>query len=232
MTITQMHERLRQELILRIQRGALSVSLLSIQTGLAQAHVSNFLRKRRGLSKQAMDSVLAAQRMKAEDLLPSTARGKLPGEQEANCVPVVSHKAAFDPVIYPSSILDAITLPAGTLRLLRAQGPSNRLTWRRFVAVQVSPADAMGMEPVLMPEAFAVIDRHYNSLARYQPMRGSIFAVRNGAQLVLRYVDFHPPRLILRLHNAEAPSESIEIEPGRRPQDLVAGRVALVLNQT
>jgi len=42
MNFTQMHERLRLELLRRIQRGTLSVSLLARQTGFGQAHLSNF----------------------------------------------------------------------------------------------------------------------------------------------------------------------------------------------
>jgi len=38
--------------------------------------------------------------------------------------------------------------------------------------------------------------------------------------------------LILRLHNAAAPSESLEIESGQRPQELIVGRIVSVLNRT
>lgn len=233
MTFTQIHERLRQALIRRIQDGALSVSLLSKRTGLAQAHVSNFLRKRRGLSKEAMDRVLASQHMKVEDLLPSLgARGKLPDNRETSCVAVVSHKSAlFDPVIYRSATLDTFALPSGILQSLRAHPSPHREAWRRLIAIRVSPADAEGMEPVLTPDAFAIIDRHDNSLLRYRPPHGSIYAVRNGTRLVLRYVDLHSPGLVLRLHNA-APSELLEVERGQKPEDLIVGRVVSVLNQT
>src|ERR1700733_6783204 len=70
MNFTQMHERLRLELLRRIQRGTLSVSLLARQTGFGQSHISNFLRSRRQLSLEALDRVLLSQRMNAWDLLP------------------------------------------------------------------------------------------------------------------------------------------------------------------
>jgi hypothetical protein len=232
MTFTQMHERLRQKLLLKIQRGTLSVSLLSRQTGLGQAHVSNFLRNRRGLSREAMDRVLHAQHMRAEDLLPSlVAPGKPPGD-ETNCVPVVSHRSAlFERVIYRSAELSTITVPTEMLCALRPQPLTERRAWRRFVAIRVSSADASGMEPVVTPDSLAVIDRHYNSLARYRPLHGTIYAVRSGERLLLRYVDFHSPTLVLRLHDPATPSESLEVEPGRRPQDLIVGRVVSVLHQ-
>jgi hypothetical protein len=234
MTFTQMHERLRRALMDRIQRGALSVSLLSRQTGLGQAHISNFLRNRRGLSKEAIDRILHAQHMKVEDLLPSLQpRGKPPLDCQTNCVPVVSHRSAlYDRMIYPSAILSTIALPAEILHSLRALPLDKRIAWQRFVAIRVSPTDALGMEPIVMPDALAVIDRHYNACAPYRPLEGTIYAVRSGAHLLLRYVDFHPPRLILRLHNAAAPSESLEIESGQRPQELIVGRIVSVLNRT
>ena len=72
MNFTQMHERLRLELLRRIQRGTLSVSLLARQTGFGQSHLSNFLHNRRQLSLEAMDRILAAQHLAAADLLPAT----------------------------------------------------------------------------------------------------------------------------------------------------------------
>src|SRR6202048_2371200 len=71
MNFTQMHERLRLELLRRIERGTLSVSLLARQTGFGQSHLSNFLRSRRQLSLEALDHVLAAQHLTAADLLPT-----------------------------------------------------------------------------------------------------------------------------------------------------------------
>jgi hypothetical protein len=74
MNITQMHERLRLELLRRIQRGTLSVSLLSRQTGFGQSHLSNFLRSRRQLSLEAMDRIFAAQQLTIAALLPASTR--------------------------------------------------------------------------------------------------------------------------------------------------------------
>src|ERR1019366_10189086 len=99
MNFTQMHERLRLELLRRIQRGTLSVSLLARQTGFGQSHLSNFLHNRRQLSLEAMDSILTAQHMAAGDLLPATYQHEaLPADGESSAVPVVSHAAAlFEP---------------------------------------------------------------------------------------------------------------------------------------
>ncbi len=87
------------------------------------------------------------------------------------------------------------------------------------------------MDPLVLPEALTVIDRHYNSLAPYRPNRPNLYAVRNGAHLTLRYVDFLANRLVLRPHNITFPVDLIEVEPGESPSELIAGRVVLILNE-
>jgi hypothetical protein len=99
------------------------------------------------------------------------------------------------------------------------------------VAVRVQAADAQPMEPLLLPDAITLLDRHYNSLMPYRPNRPNLYAVRHGAHLTLRYVDFASNRLVLRPHNIAFPVDLIEIDPGESPGDLLAGRVALILNE-
>jgi hypothetical protein len=71
MNFSKLQERVRVELLRRIERGTLSVSLLSRQTGLGQPHISNFLHRRRGLSLTSLDLILEAQRLEISDLLPA-----------------------------------------------------------------------------------------------------------------------------------------------------------------
>lgn len=234
MKFIHMHEALRQEIGRRIGQGALSVTLLARQTGLAQAHVSNFLHKKRRLSPNAMDRVLEALAIGAEDLLPSSARrGGAFVEEETSAVPVVSHSSALsDPVIYPSAVIETMPLPVGLLQSLRTRKATNRSAWQRFIAVRISPEDALPMEPLILPKAFVVIDRHYNSPVPYQLGRPSLCAVRRGAHLILRYVESLEDKLALRPLNLAFPVELLQSEPGKRVQELVAGRVVLVLNRT
>lgn len=234
MNFTQMHERLRLELLRRIQRGTLSVSLLARQTGFGQSHLSNFLHNRRQLSLEAVDRILAAQQMAAADLLPAfdSVVGRAMGE-EADAVPVVSHGAAlFEPYIRPAAVQAMLHLPHGSLESARARATATRRSWQRFVAVRIPAADALPMEPLVLPEALAVIDRHYNSHTPYRPNRPTLYAVRNGAHLALRYVDFLSARLILRPHNIAFPVDLVTIESGAAPGDFIAGRVVLILNET
>jgi hypothetical protein len=233
MNFTQMHERLRLELLRRIQRGTLSVSLLARQTGFGQPHLSNFLHSRRQLSLEAMDRILAAQQLAVGDLLPSTHRDwATPASGESSAVPIVSHAAAlFEPFIRPSAIQSMLHLPAGVLELIRARASSPRRAWQRFVAVRIPSADALPMEPLVLPDAVTLIDRHYNSLMTYRPNRPNLYAVRHESHLTLRYVDFLSNRLVLRPHNIAFPVELIEVQPGESPGELIAGRIVLILNE-
>ena len=233
MNFTQMHERLRLELLRRIQRGTLSVSLLARQTGFGQSHLSNFLHNRRQLSLEAMDRILAAQRMAAGDLLPAAHLSReLAADGEGSTVPLVSHAVAlFEPFIRPSAVQAMLHMPAGVLQSARARVSTPRRAWQRFVAIRIPGADALAMEPLVLPEAVVLVDRHYNSLMPYRPNRPNLYAVRDGAHLTLRYVDFLANRLVLRPLNIAFPVDLIEVGAGESPSDLIAGRVVLILNE-
>ena len=192
MNFTQMHERLRLELLRRIQRGTVSVSLLARQTGFGQAHLSNFLHSRRQLSLDAMDRILAAQQLQLGDLcLPST-HGTGPRLQAGKAAPSLSFLMRWHclsrtfalPPFNPCSVCPRVFLS------IRARASSPRRTWQRFVAVRIPSADALPMEPLVLPDAVALIDHHYNSLMTYRPNRPNLYAVRHESHLTLRYVDF------------------------------------------
>ena len=233
MNFSQMHERLRLELLRRIQRGTLSVSLLARQTGFGQAHLSNFLHSRRQLSLEAMDRILAAQHLSTPDLVPALVPGAgTLSMGEGSAVPIVSHAAAlFEPYIRPSAVQSLLHLPAGGLHSVHARVSGTHRAWERFVAVHIASADALAMEPLVLPDAIALIDRHYNSLAPYRPNRPNLYAVRHGAHLTLRYVEFLFNRLVLRPHNITFPLDLLEVGPGESPGELIVGRVVLILNE-
>jgi transcriptional regulator with XRE-family HTH domain len=234
MNFSQLHERLRMELLRRIKRGTVSVSLLARQTGFGQSHLSNFLHSRRQLSLEAMDRILSVQQMAVSDLMleDKNFEGSLI-EDESGYVPLVPHNSAlFDRVIRASATLAMLDLPSGAFRTMRVRASTARRTWQRFVAVRVPANDAIPMDPLVLPDALAVIDRHYTSFAPYRPDRATLYAVRNGGRLTVRYAEFVSNRLVLRPHNIDFPVELIEIEPGGSPNDLITGRVALILNET
>jgi len=233
MNLTQMHERLRIELLRRIQRGTLSISLLSRQTGMGKSHLSNFLHARRRLSLDGFDRMLSAQQMAAEDLLESgSSDGFASDNGDITFVPVVSHSTAlFEPVIRPSAVQMTLNLPRGTIHALRPRTVASRRAWQRFVAIRIAYKDALPMEPLLYPDALAVIDRHYNSLIPNRAARPNLYAVRNGAHLTLRYADFGSSRLVLRPLSMAFPVDLIDMGPNASPGELIAGRVVLTINE-
>lgn len=232
MNFTQMHDRLRSELLRRIQRGSLSVSLLSRQTGFGQPHLSNFLHSRRQLSLDAMDRIMAAQHLTLEDLLPPV---RHPEEQEAaltlSTAPVVSHVTAlFEPYVRPGAVQAMLQVPDGLLQSLHARVSHARRTWQRFVAVRIPAADALALQPLVQPEALVLIDRHYNSLAPYRPNRPNLYAVRQGSRLLVRYVEYVSGHLLLRPHNMDAPLDLLESDPDEAPNEYLIGRIIMILN--
>lgn len=232
MNFTQVHEKLRLEMLRRIERGTLSVSLLARQTGLGQPHLSNFLRGRRRLSLEAMDRILAAQRLSAADLLPVMTRAvAAPLTDAGGTVPVVSHAAAlFEPHIRPAAVQSMLHLPTGVLETMRARPSVAHRAWERFVAVRIHAADAPAMEPLVQPEAIVLIDRHYNSLAPVHPDRPNLYAVRHDAHLKLRYVELELNRLVLRPLNFAHPVELMDADQWESPTDPLVGRVAMIVN--
>ncbi|HLY42542.1 MAG TPA: hypothetical protein VKR52_15105 [Terracidiphilus sp.] len=231
MNFTQMHDNLRAILLRRIERGTLSVTLLARQIEKAPSHISNFLHGRGNLSNETMDLILIAQHLSAEDLLPAR---NLSAAMRGDSMPiaVVSHHVAmFEPIIRDSAWQDALLVSAVLLEQFRTGDTCQRGQWDRFVAVRLSALDAAPMDPLILPDATAVLDRHYTS---FQPYRGNLptlYAVRVGTRLVLRYVDFIDGRLVLRPRELAFPVRLLEAEPGRKPDDLIVGRVVLVMNE-
>ena len=67
-----LQENLRRALWERIHAGSLTGLQLAEQTGFRQAHISNFLNRKRGLSLEGMDNVLTVQRLSVLDLIDPT----------------------------------------------------------------------------------------------------------------------------------------------------------------
>lgn len=233
MNFSQLHEQLRIEITRRIDRGQLTGTLLGRQTGLQASHLSNFIRRKRKLSLSALDRVLAAQLLSIEDLLPESDRAAVRRDPaETSTVPLVSHATALhSPIVNQRSVLGAIHLPAGILDQLRPRRTLARRNWQRFVAVRLTAAQARPMEPVLSPDAVAVLDRHYNSLAPIHPPRPNIYAVNIANTLAFRYISYEANRLILRPHALDAPVELLKITAEESPSASIIGRVCIAITE-
>src|ERR1700679_1375222 len=102
MNFQDLHELLRLELLRRIERGTLTGTRLAQQAGFQQAHISNFLNRKRALSLEGLDRVLAAQNLSVDQILPldlAAAVTSPPPVQTSDpieIIPVVSPSAAMD----------------------------------------------------------------------------------------------------------------------------------------
>ncbi len=87
------------------------------------------------------------------------------------------------------------------------------------------------MEPLLLPGAIAVLDRHYNSLAPYRSHQPTLYAVRSGSNLLIRFVEVDEGHLILRPYSSAFPIQLIPIAPRESPSDHIVGRVCMVFSE-
>ncbi|HEX3435680.1 MAG TPA: helix-turn-helix domain-containing protein [Pseudacidobacterium sp.] len=235
MNVSQLHEQLRRELLRRIQRGALSGSLLARQTGLKPAHISNFLHRKRKLSLEALDRVLSAQMLNIEDLLHNVRDKKqLSGQEElsrSSKVPLVTQSAINEAGIRASSISELIQLPFSYLDHLSARRSPERRSWERFVAIRISHTQADAMMPAVKPHSMLVLDRHYTSLTPYRAPLPNIYAIHIGREIIVRYATLRGGNIVLRPARLEYPVELLEMKPGQSPSDFIIGRVCASISE-
>lgn len=234
MNFQELHELLRLELVRRIERGSLTGSRLAIQAGFQQAHISNFLNGRRSLSLEGLDRVLAAQHLTVDQLLPVDLAAAAPVQaaEPMETVPVVSPSVAMDAArVAESSVIETVQVSASRLYDNRSRSAGKRAQWQRFVAVRADAQQSAAMEPLLAPGAIAVIDRHYNSLAPYRAQQPTLYAVRCGAALLLRFVDFNEGRLILRPYSRTFPVQLLAPAAHESPTDYIVGRVCMIFSE-
>ncbi|MEO6983466.1 MAG: helix-turn-helix domain-containing protein [Edaphobacter sp.] len=236
MNFQDLHELLRLELLRRIERGALTGSRLAQLAGFQQAHISNFLNRKRSLSLEGLDRVLAAQNLTIDQILPLDLAAAAPPPVQSSdpieVVPVVSASTAMDDArIAPSAVIETIQVSASRLRDNRARPSTRHAHWQRFLAIRADAQQSAAMDPLLAPGAIAILDRHYNSLAPYRAHQPTLYAVRCGASLLLRFVDFDEGRLILRPYARTFPVQLLPLANHESPADYIVGRVCLVFSE-
>jgi hypothetical protein len=238
MNFQDLHELLRVELLRRIERGALTRTRLARQANFQQAHISNFLNRKRALSLEGLDRVLASQNLTIDQILPleiTAAQSPIPKNHTSDpieTVPVVSPSAAMDEArISPSSIIETIQVSASRLHDNRARPSTKNAHWQRFLAIRADTLQSSAMDPLVSSGAIAVLDRHYNSLAPYRAHQPTLYAVRSGPALLLRFVDFDEGRLILRPYSRDFPIQLLPLATHETPADYIVGRVCLVFSE-
>lgn len=223
---------LRECVIHKIVRGELTGTALAETAGFRQAHISNFLNRRRGLSVEAMDRILNVLGITVIDLIdPIALRASLPvpPENDYDDVFLVSAVAAISqPVIVRSAVAQILKFKKSFLRRLRPEMASARAGWTRFVLVKADSGNGLAMQPRMSPSATLLIDRQYNSLRPYRRREPNMYAVDKGGSLLVRYVELQDSQLLLRPHNQQATLASVAIRPGKTFADYIVGRVCHV----
>lgn len=236
MNFQDLHELLRSELERRINAGKLNGTTLARMAGFQQAHISNFLNRKRSLSLEGLDRVLESQALSIEQILPLDMAGAAltpPNQADPlQSVPVVSASIALDePRISASATIETVYVSAARLYANRPRMAPDRAQWERFVALRVDADQAAPMEPVVNAGSIVILDRHYNSVAPYRAQQPSVFAVRTGSALWLRYVSLEESRLILRPYVQNAPIRLVRMMQSQTPADFIVGRVCMSINE-
>jgi hypothetical protein len=243
MNFQDLHELLRLELLRRIERGTLTRGRIAQQANFRQGHISNFLNRKRALSLEGLDRVLASQNLTIEEItdqnLPLSLNANSPSSipesialAPTELVPVVSPSTAMDATrIPPSAVIETIQVDAQRLHDNRPHRSSKPALLPRFVAIRADANQSAAMEPLLTTGAIAVIDRHYTSLAPYRPHQRTLYAVRSGPTLALRYLESDAGNLILRPCSMAFPIQTLPLARHESPADYIIGRICLILSE-
>jgi transcriptional regulator with XRE-family HTH domain len=208
MSFVALHESLRRELRKRIEAGDLTGMELARRTGFTQAHISNFLNRKRGLKLSALDKMLKAIGLSVYDLLNPHELGRFaavpPGaDQEYADVPLVEGRiAAGSEVVVNEEVIEVLKFRKAFLSRVRPDPAAptgrgdragatrpGRKEWTRFVLIKVDHKEGMSMWPRLSPGCTLLVDRHYNSLRPYRKNDRNMYAVRKGDGCTVKYVE-------------------------------------------
>jgi hypothetical protein len=234
MKFRALQDNLRRTLWERIEAGELTGLRLAQQTGFKQAHISNFLNRKRGFSIEGMDRVLNVQHLSVLDLLDPVEINKRasilpPSDDEFdNVLQVDGPIAASEPLIMAMNVREMHKFKKTFLRKMRPEMEGDRESWERFVMIKLDAREGMSMYPRLQPGALVLLDRHYNSLKTYRKGEFNMYAVLKDRDCTIKYVEVADRHLILRPHNQAHNIEVMTMEDGKRTGDYLIGRVAYV----
>jgi hypothetical protein len=229
-----LQENLREALWERIEEGDLTGLRLAKQTGFKQAHISNFLNRKRGLSLEGMDRVLAVQHLSVLDLLDPSEVNKrasiLPpsNDEFQNVLLTDGSVAATQPLVTSMHVKEILKFKKSFLKKLKPETEGDREGWERFVLIKADAREGMSMYPRLLPGATLLIDRHYNSLKPYRKGEFNMYAVLKNESCTVKYVETAGRHLILRPHNQAYPIEVVTMEEDKSPSDYLVCRVCHV----
>lgn len=232
----RLNDQLRSAVAARIASREITGLALARGTGFRQAHISNFLRGRRGLSLEGMDRVLSVLGLSVVDLIPAgELAARLPKDavdREYEGVALVDPSVLRDPTPSQKQILEHLKFKRNFLRRLRPDAVTDRGHWIRFLLCKASAEDGGAMYPRVFPNATLLIDRHYNSLRAYRRGDTNMYAVLKEKSVLIRYVEITGHQLTLRPERNNYSLDFIPIESGRSYAEYIIGRVCHVAIET
>jgi Peptidase S24-like len=234
MKVKTLQDNLRKTLLRRIEEQELTGLGLAAQTGFRQAHISNFLNRKRGLSLEGMDIVLKVQHLSVLDLIDPAEVNKRasilpPAKDEFQDVLLVDGEvASTESRIMSMNVKEILKFKKVFLHGLRREMETARDRWERFVLIKVDAHEGMSMYPRLLPGATVLVDRHYNSLKPYRKGEFNMYAVNKNGACTVKYVEVAGRQLLLRPHNQAYPVDVLPVEDGKKPADYLVGRVCYV----
>ena len=234
MKVRTLQENLRKTLWKRIDAGEITGLKLADLTGFKQAHISNFLNRKRSLSIEGFDNLLGVARLSVLDLLDPNEVNKRasilpPSDDEfENVLLVEGEIAAGEPLVTNETVKEILKFKKSFLKRLRPAMVGGRSDWRRFVMVKVDAREGMSMYPRLLPGATVLIDRHYNSLKPYRRNEANMYAVLKEGACTVKYLEVADSHLVLRPHNQAYPVEVMQMDSDKSVSDYIVGRVCYV----
>ncbi len=234
MGFVALQEALRRHLRRRIAAGELTGMELARKTGFTQAHISNFINRKRGLKLRALDRMMKALGLTLYDLLDPrelASHAALPAPVAGDFldVPVVDPAAALNPVIAREQVRELLKFRKAFIDRIRGVAPAARKNWTRFVALQVEAAEAEAMWPGAASRATLLVDRHYVSLDPYRAGRRNIYVIQREGGILARYAESSDGSLILQPRDPAFPAVVL---PESAAREAIVGRVAQVSLKT
>jgi transcriptional regulator with XRE-family HTH domain len=229
-----LQERLRERLLAHINAGELSGLQLARATGFQQAHISNFLNRKRGLSLEAMDAVLHATHISLHDLFTGTPKPsrhpRTPPIDSAAFVsiPIIDEENSAATQVPNSASRDTLELASSMVQRLQPAMHIPRPHWQRFVAIRVKSSDVAAMAPRLTRRTVAVIDRHHNLPATRKSGSPGMYLVRCPSGFHIRYLELSGDTVLARPHNPEFPCAILHPHDGPDPLASVIGRLCFL----
>jgi transcriptional regulator with XRE-family HTH domain len=234
MLIADLHERIRLHVLATVKSGHLTQAALAQLIGVRQAHISNFLLGRRGLSIGGMDSVLTALGLDVADLLAMSGQKRVGMDCATTLenVPLIQLGAAMRPTFAKDEILGELGFNKLLLRRLKAVPADQRRSWARFVAIRANNALAAQMHPRFSNGSVLLVDRHCCMLTEYRKDGPNLYMTRKEKVYMVRWAEMHGTQLCLRPECSKYPLDFICIDRKTTLASCIVGRVAHITTET